>query len=116
MDTPTYIAISRQTAIYSDMATIANNIANASTTGYRAERTLFQEYLTRTGQPGHRDSLSFSQDIGQFRDTSHGPLSVTGNQLDLGLVGNGYFVVGNPGEQFSKLGDAIVAFTVGDDE
>ena len=100
MDTPTYIAISRQTAIFSDISTIANNIANASTTGFRAERTLFQEYLTRTGSPGHRDSLSFSQDIGQFRDTRSGPLTTTGNALDLALVGNGYFVVGNPGEQF----------------
>ena len=100
MDTTTYIAISRQTSIFSDINTIANNIANASTTGYRAERTLFQEYLLRTGSAGHRDSLSFSQDIGQFRDVSPGPLTVTGNSLDLAIEGNGYFVVGNPSEQF----------------
>ena len=100
MDTTAYIAISRQTSIFSDINTIANNIANASTSGYRAERTLFQEYLTRTGSPGHRDSLSFTQDIGQFRDTRSGPLNVTGNSLDLAIQGNGYFVVGNPSEQF----------------
>jgi flagellar basal-body rod protein FlgF len=100
MDTPSYIALSRQTAIFSDMATIANNIANSSTTGYRAERTLFQEYLQKTGSAGHRDSMSFSQDIGQFRDTRPGPLNTTSNALDLALTGSGYFVIGNPGEQF----------------
>jgi len=100
MDTTTYIAISRQTSIFSDINTIANNIANASTSGYRAERTLFQEYLMRTGSAGHRDSLSFTQDIGQFRDARRGPLTVTGNSLDLAIEGNGYFVVGNPSEQF----------------
>jgi flagellar basal-body rod protein FlgF len=100
MDTTTYIAISRQTSIFNDINTIANNIANASTSGYRAERTLFQEYLMRTGSAGHRDSLSFTQDIGQFRDTRSGPLTVTGNSLDLTIQGNGYFVVGNPSEQF----------------
>ena len=100
MDTPVYIAVSRQTSIFSDMNTIANNIANASTSGYRAERTLFQEYLERTGSAGHRDSLSYTQDIGQFRDMRPGPLTVTGNSLDLAIEGNGYFVVGNPSEQF----------------
>jgi flagellar basal-body rod protein FlgF len=100
MDTTAYIAISRQTSIFSDINTIANNIANASTAGYRAERTLFEEYLTRTGSAGHRDSLSFTQDIGQFRDARPGPLTITGNSLDLAIRGNGYFVVGNPSEQF----------------
>jgi flagellar basal-body rod protein FlgF len=100
MDTTAYIAISRQTSIFSDINTIANNIANASTAGYRAERTLFEEYLTRTGSAGHRDSLSFTQDIGQFRDARPGPLTITGNSLDLAIQGNGYFVVGNPSEQF----------------
>jgi flagellar basal-body rod protein FlgF len=100
MDTTAYIAISRQTSIFSDINTIANNIANASTAGYRAERTLFEEYLTRTGSAGHRDSLSFTHDIGQFRDARPGPLTITGNSLDLAIRGNGYFVVGNPSEQF----------------
>jgi flagellar basal-body rod protein FlgF len=100
MDTTAYIAISRQTSIFSDINTIANNIANASTAGYRAERTLFEEYLTRTGSAGHRDSLSFTQDIGQFRDARPGPLTITCNSLDLAIRGNGYFVVGNPSEQF----------------
>lgn len=107
MDTTAYIAISRQTSIFNDINTIANNIANASTSGYRAERTLFEEYLTRTGSPGHRDSLSFTQDIGQFRDARPGPLTVTGNSLDLAIEGNGYFVVGNPSEQFYSRTGAV---------
>jgi len=95
-----YTAATGMNAQSQNLEVIANNIANASTAGYRAERTLFEEYLTRTGSAGHRDSLSFTQDIGQFRDARPGPLTITGNSLDLAIRGNGYFVVGNPSEQF----------------
>jgi flagellar basal-body rod protein FlgF len=61
MDTTNYIALSRQVALQRHMATIANNIANAGTTGYRAERTLFEPAIERAGEPGR---LAFVQDVG----------------------------------------------------
>jgi flagellar basal-body rod protein FlgF len=79
---------------------IANNIANASTTAYRAQRSLFQEHLAKTGSIGNRDSISYTQDIGDYRDTRDGALNLTNNPLDLAIRGNGYFVVGAPGAQF----------------
>jgi flagellar basal-body rod protein FlgF len=100
MESPTYIALSKQTAVSRDMDVIANNIANASTNGYRGEHMLFQEYLARTGSIGQREKTSFVQDIGTIRDTRDGPLTQTNNELDLALHGQGYMVVGDPGQEF----------------
>jgi flagellar basal-body rod protein FlgF len=99
MESPTYIALSKQTAVVRDMESIANNIANASTNGFRGEYTLFQEYLARTGSIGQREKTSFVQDIGEYRDTRDGPLQITANPLDIALQGKGYMVLGNPGQE-----------------
>jgi flagellar basal-body rod protein FlgF len=100
MESPTYIALSKQTAMERDMDVIANNIANASTNGYRGEHMLFQEYLARTGSIGQREKTSFVQDIGTVRDTRDGPLVQTNNELDVALHGQGYMVIGDPGQEF----------------
>ncbi|MBV8168299.1 MAG: flagellar hook-basal body complex protein [Alphaproteobacteria bacterium] len=105
METPTYIALSRQTGMVRDMNVLANNIANASTNGYRGESMMFQEYLARTGTLGLRDKISFVQDVGTFRNIKDGPLVQTNNELDLALQGQGYMVIGNPaGDQYARTG------------
>lgn len=80
------------------MTSVANNIANASTNGFRAERTLFQEHLAKTGPVGQRERISFVDDVGLYRDTREGPLEVTNNNLDLAVRGDGYLVVRTPGQ------------------
>src|SRR5262245_36404612 len=40
METPTYIALSRQMALQAQMDVVANNIANANTQGFKAEMLL----------------------------------------------------------------------------
>ena len=86
MESPWLIAISRQAALQRDMDAVANNIANANTPGYKAERMLFSEYLVR---PQRNAPLSFVQDRGMMRDLREGPLTKTGNTLDLALTPNG---------------------------
>lgn len=98
MENPTYIALSRARTIARDMTSVANNIANASTNGFRAERTLFQEHLAKTGPVGQRERISFVDDVGLYRDTREGPLEVTNNTLDLAIRGDGYLVVRTPGQ------------------
>lgn len=98
MENPTYIALSRARTIARDMTSVANNIANASTNGFRAERTLFQEHLAKTGPVGQRERISFVDDVGLYRDTREGPLEVTNNTLDLAIRGDGYIVVRTPGQ------------------
>ena len=98
MESPSYIALSKEAAVSRDMNVMANNIANASTNGYRGEHSLFQEYLARTGSIGMREKVSFVQDIGTFRDTHDGTLTLTSNPLDLALQGPGYMVLGDPAQ------------------
>lgn len=92
------IALSRMTALRQSMNTVANNIANANTAGFRGEKTLFQEYLAQTGTPGNREGVSLVQDIATVRDFSEGSLTSTGNPMDLALRGDGFFVVGHPAQ------------------
>lgn len=107
METPISIALSRQSSLLRQLDTVANNIANASTSGFRGSNRLFQEFLERTGTPGLRDRLSYSQDIGEFRDFREGELTTTSNPMDVAIRGKGFFVVGTPGQQFFTRSGAM---------
>ena len=78
MDTTSYLALSRQVALQRHMTTIATNLANAGTTGYRAEHTVFEQLLQRVGEPGR---VAFVQDVALARDLAPGPIEQTGNPL-----------------------------------
>lgn len=97
MENATYLALSRQMALQTDMDTIANNIANISTPGYRATGTMFHEQIMRL-QNG-ADSLSFTSDEGQYFDTRPGSIKSTQNPLDIALAGPGFIAVENTGGQ-----------------
>ena len=84
------IAISGLNAAQSDLSTTANNIANAGTTGFKNGRAQFSDIFTRgsaiNGGAGVRVS-----DVKQ--DFNQGSIEFTGNELDLAIGGNGFFVV-----------------------
>jgi flagellar basal-body rod protein FlgF len=90
MDINTAIALSRLSAQQRAMDVTATNIANAATPGYQAERTVFADFLSRTGGG---EAIAFTQDRATWRDTSPGAISQTGNPLDVALSGPGYFTV-----------------------
>lgn len=90
MDMNTAIALSRLTAQQRAMDVTATNIANAGTPGYQGERTVFADWLAR--EKGGA-TIAFTQDRATYRDTQPGPLSHTGNPLDVALSGQGYFTV-----------------------
>ena len=45
MDTSLYVSLSSQMALERRLTTIANNVANANTTGFRAGQIRFEEVL-----------------------------------------------------------------------
>lgn len=105
MDTTSYLALSRQVALQRHMTNVANNLANATTTGYRAEHTLFAQVLERTGQGG---PVAFVQDAALIRDLSPGPVTPTGNPFDLAVDGPGYFTFATPeGPRYSRAGRLV---------
>jgi flagellar basal-body rod protein FlgF len=93
MDTTTYVALSGQFARDQEMAVMANNIANSSTPGFKAERMMFSEYLARTPAG---NAISYVTQAGNNHDMSQGPLSQTGNPLDVALNGDGWLAITTP--------------------
>jgi flagellar basal-body rod protein FlgF len=102
MSTSTYIALSGQYARQRQMDVLANNIANQSTPGFKGERTMFKEFVARAtnGSPS-----SYVDIVGNARDMSQGPLTHTGNPLDIALNGDGFFAVTTAaGTQYTRNG------------
>lgn len=103
MDTSTYIALSGQTAREHQMEVLANNIANLSTPGFKAEKMMFQEYLSKPADGSDPSSYVVSQ--GNARDMGQGPLTHTSNPLDIALNGPGFLTVTTPsGDQYTRNG------------
>jgi flagellar basal-body rod protein FlgF len=109
MENALLIGLSRQTILERQLDVVANNIANVNTSGFKADTSLFEEYL----MPGaHEDNfvgsdrrLSYVQDRGTFHDLSQGPVAETKNPLDLAISGNGFLVVQTAaGERYTRDG------------
>lgn len=99
MDIVSNIALSRQAAQQRVMDVIANNIANASTPGFKAERVQFSDWLTRqsaNGAPHGERNVTYTQDRATWREQQAGTITHTGNTFDLALTSDGYFTVKTP--------------------
>src|SRR6202011_1126452 len=109
MENALLVGLSRQMTLERQLDVVANNIANVNTTGYKADRSLFEEYLN---SGAHEDNfvgtdrrLSYVQDRGTFRDFSQGPVETTKNPLDVAIDGSAFLVVQTPaGERYTRDG------------
>ncbi|MCB1340500.1 MAG: flagellar hook-basal body complex protein [Pseudooceanicola sp.] len=102
MDNATYVALSRQSGLMNEMRIVANNIANAATTGYRQEGLIFSEYIRSAP-----DQVSLSMTRGQVRNTSleQGTLTQTRGAFDLAIEGDGFFLIQTPnGQRLTRNG------------
>lgn len=103
MENAGYTTLTRQSGLLREMQVVANNIANAATTGYRQEGLIFSEYVQRV-EGG--ESLSMAH--GNVRNTSmlQGTLTQTGGTLDMAIEGDGYFLIETPsGERLTRAGN-----------
>ncbi len=104
------VGLSKQMVLERQLDVVANNIANMNTNGYKADRSLFQEYLSSNA---HEDNfmspdrrVSFVQDRATYRDYSQGPTEQTKNPLDVAIDGSGFLVVQTPaGERYTRDGN-----------
>ena len=95
MDNSVYTTLNRQSGLMSEMRAIANNIANAATTGFRAEGVLFSEHVAGLGRAA--PSLSMANIEGRIVSPVQGALAQTGGTFDLAIEGDGYFLIETPG-------------------
>ena len=86
------------------MNIIANNVANMTTPGFRAQNLIFQEVIQ---DPRYmKEDVSQVLDYGQYQNTDPGPISQTGNPLDVSLVGPGFMGIVTPnGVQYTRGGN-----------
>ena len=109
MENALLIGLSRQVALERQLDVVANNVANVNTNGFKADRSLFEEYL----MPGaHQDNfigrdrrLSYVNDRATFHDFTQGPSEQTRNPLDVAIDGDAFLVVQTPaGERYTRDG------------
>jgi flagellar basal-body rod protein FlgF len=105
MDNGIYVTLSRQVALFRDMDVTANNIANANTTAYNSEHILFNTHLQQDINQGVRNKVGYADNIRSYRNLEEGALTVTGNDLDIAIKGDGYFTVETPaGLRYTRAG------------
>ncbi len=107
MENALLVGLSRQMVLERQMDVVANNVANLNTTGFKADNSLFEQYLqgreNRFGLPDR--PVNFVNDRGTWRNMRPGAISVTSNPLDVAIDGDGFLVVQTPaGERYTRNG------------
>lgn len=100
-------AISGVNAATSDLNVISNNIANASTTGFKASSAEFAEIFASSLLGSGAAATGQGVVLAEIRtDFSQGNIEFTSNALDLAISGNGFFVIegDDGGREFTRAG------------
>lgn len=109
-----YTAASGMSAQQMNLDTIANNLANSSTSGFRERRLQFQDMIYQNlitpGAGQSQSTVSAGLQIGLGTKSAateiiqtQGDLNQTGNQLDVAIKGSGFFQIQRP--------DGTIAYT-----
>lgn len=92
MPSSVYVALSAQVALERRLNTIANNVANMNTPGFRAEEVKFETLLARAGG----DDVAYASEGDTFVSRRAGPVNYTGNPLDVAIDGEAWFGLSTP--------------------
>lgn len=98
-----YISKTGLSAQDTQLSTISNNLANASTVGFKRDRAVFEDLFYQVQkQPGAQSTQDAqlpsglqigtgTRIVGTQKEFTAGSLQVTGNSLDLAINGRGFF-------------------------
>lgn len=87
-----YVALSSQIALERRLDTIADNVANASTIGFRATGVKFEDVVSGSGPK----SVSFASSGKTYLSGAHGAMTQTGNPFDFAVQGDAWFGIDTP--------------------
>ena len=93
MDRLIYTAMSGATQSMARQAAVANNLANVSSTGYRAEEHRLRAVQVMASSPGALPTRAFAIDASTHNNFALGPMLETGRTLDVALQGQGWIAV-----------------------
>ena len=83
---------------------LANNLANASTGGYKADREFYSLYAAPEAEGDSSTTMPVIRE--PYTDLSQGVLQSTGGPLDVALSGKGFFAVQGPsGPLYTRNGN-----------
>lgn len=107
MDRLGYIAMTGASHTMRAQAVVSNNLANISTTGFRAE------LVSASSAPIYGDTFASRVNVetaGYGADFSVGAMVPTGNELDVAIKGEGFLAVSTDdgGEAYTRAGDLFV--------
>lgn len=110
MDPLSISAASGMRARLESLDLLANNLANATTAGYKSDREFYSLYSSSEASadalqvPEGADTLPVVES--HWTDLAQGVLRPTGNSLDLAIDGSGFFTVKGPsGSLFTRNGN-----------
>ncbi len=87
-----YVSLSAQIALQRRLDTIADNVANASTSGFRATGVKFEDVVSGNGQR----AVSFASSGKTYLSGAHGAFTETGNPFDFAIQGSAWFGIETP--------------------
>lgn len=109
MDPLTIAATSGLRSRMDSLELLANNLANAATSGYKDDREFYGLFTSDSSDPGSGSSTLPVVEK-QWTDFSQGNLQTTGSPLDVALSGRGFFSVNGPaGPIYTRNGNFHVS-------
>ena len=99
-----YSALSGASGRESAMQVLANNMANVGTSGFKRDQVTFKEVLAEADGVVNLTHRQVRMDSVET-DFSPGGLNLTGNRLDVAVLGDGFFEVDTPeGKRYTRAG------------
>jgi flagellar basal-body rod protein FlgF len=92
MQSALYVSLSAQVAMEKRLNSIANNVANMNTGGFRADEVKFEEVLSLAA----KESVSFASSGQNYISRRTGPILKTDNPLDVAIQGEAWFAFNTP--------------------
>jgi flagellar basal-body rod protein FlgF len=87
-----YVSLSAQIALERRLDTIADNVANATTIGFRATGVKFEDVVSGSGSK----AVSFASSGNTYLSSTHGSMTETGNPFDFAIQGDAWFGIETP--------------------
>ncbi|MBO3758375.1 flagellar basal-body rod protein FlgF [Ciceribacter sp. L1K23] len=95
MQSGLYVSLSSQIALERRLTTIADNMANLNTVGFRSTEVKFDEVLSKT-QNDLNAKIAFVSQGNDYLSTRSGELQQTNNALDFAVKGDAWFAIDTP--------------------
>ncbi|MCF3639582.1 flagellar basal-body rod protein FlgF [Rhizobium sp. TRM95111] len=95
MQTGLYVSLSSQIALDRRMTTLADNVANSTTVGFRAAEVKFNQVIDNNEVA----DVAFVDEGSEFISTKSGGMTETGGMLDFAIKGDAWFAVETPAGQ-----------------